>query len=300
MNREPDDELLRSYLLGKLPEEAADRLEGRLLAEDDLFELAEAVETDLLAAADRGGLVPEERERVMRRLASSPQGLERLAFVRSLNRAAAEKGGNGNVERFVPRAPAFQPRAMRWMAVAASLVMVTGLGWVAWKYRMHPPEMKMPPSTPSATQSVKLTPAPVPIIPPPDQTPRPVSPGTVPSKKPRHTVPAAVVALSLMTRGDDQVAQLHLSPGTPKAEIQIDASALDDSKSFSVVIRNDHGTVLETRGLKVTRLEGDPVLVVVVDKPAQRLAPGRYDAAVIPEGEEEMGTQVFEVVQGTL
>src|SRR5215475_8548576 len=101
MNREPEnDELLRSYLLGKLPEEDADRLEGRLLAEDDLFDLAEATEADLLLAADRGGLVPEERERVMRRLASSPQGLERLALARSLGRAAAEQG---NVKPFVRR-----------------------------------------------------------------------------------------------------------------------------------------------------------------------------------------------------
>ena len=59
MRHEPtDDELLRSYLLGTLPEREADHLEGRLLAEDELFELSEAIEADLLAACDRGELAP--------------------------------------------------------------------------------------------------------------------------------------------------------------------------------------------------------------------------------------------------
>ena len=72
-----DDELLRSYLLGELPEPEADRLEQRLLAEDDLFDLLEGLEAELLAAGSRGELAPAERERVFRRLAFSPQGRER-------------------------------------------------------------------------------------------------------------------------------------------------------------------------------------------------------------------------------
>src|SRR3569832_962282 len=83
-----DDELLRSYLLGQLPEDEADRLERRLLAEDELFELSEAVEADLLAEYAQGGLAPAERERVQRRLASSPQGRERLMLARSLSELA--------------------------------------------------------------------------------------------------------------------------------------------------------------------------------------------------------------------
>src|SRR5919202_647127 len=82
-----DDELLRSYLLGELTEDEADALERRLLAEDDLFELSEAIEADLLAEYAQGGLAPAERERVQR-LASSPQGRERLALARSLSSLA--------------------------------------------------------------------------------------------------------------------------------------------------------------------------------------------------------------------
>src|ERR1700710_1930665 len=98
-----DDELLRSYLLGKLPDEDADTLERRLLAEDDLFDLAEAVEMDLLASFDRGAFTPEEREEVLRKLAATPRGRERLAFARSLNNLAAENARHSNVKPFVRR-----------------------------------------------------------------------------------------------------------------------------------------------------------------------------------------------------
>src|SRR5262245_44273053 len=83
-------ELLRSYLLGELPEEEVARLERRLIEDDELFDLCEAVEADLLAAADRGELTAVEKEQVRRRLASSPAGQRRFALARSLNTAARE------------------------------------------------------------------------------------------------------------------------------------------------------------------------------------------------------------------
>jgi hypothetical protein len=125
-----DDELLRSHLLGELPDKETERLERRLLAEDDLFELAEAVEADLLAACDRGELAPAERERVLQRLASSPRGRERLALARSLNIAARDP--QGKVVPFQRRAPASTRPARRWAAaLAAGLLAVAGLSWYA-------------------------------------------------------------------------------------------------------------------------------------------------------------------------
>ncbi len=107
-----DDELLRSYLLGELPEEEADRLEQRLLAEDELFELSEAVEADLLAACARGELAPAERERVQQRLASSPRGRERLALAHALNTLAGSSGrAAAPVVLFPRRAATPRPRS---------------------------------------------------------------------------------------------------------------------------------------------------------------------------------------------
>ena len=132
MNSNPQDhEPLRSYLLGRLPDPDADLLERRLLEEDDLFEQCEALETDLLAAADRGELAPEERGRVLRRLAYSPQGRERFALARALNTAADEHFVAVPRERTVVsfRRPAPARRTTLWRtAVAAAAALIVAVG----------------------------------------------------------------------------------------------------------------------------------------------------------------------------
>ena len=84
MSETSDYEDLRRYLLGQQPEEEADRLERRLLLDEDLFELAEAAEADLLDECARGELAPTLCEPLTRRLAASPGGRVRLARARGL------------------------------------------------------------------------------------------------------------------------------------------------------------------------------------------------------------------------
>jgi hypothetical protein len=258
MKRESqDDMLLRSYLLGELREEEADRLEQRLLEEDELFEHAEAMEADLLAAADRDELAPAERERVLRRLASSPQGRERLALARSLNAMAAEV-----VPVVVPFRRRVPPPAIHWAALAASLLMLIGLGLSAFQYG------------PQAWKTITRI-----VLP-----------------QPPPAAPPAVLALTLQSlrgAGDEVVAELHLSPGSRTAEFQIDMEGTD-AKSFNVAIHRKERTIWEKSALKPIQMSGSPVLVV--DVPAKILSAGRYEIAVTPEGESEE-IQEFEVVQ---
>src|SRR5262245_4603124 len=128
-----DDELLRSYLLGELTGDQADDLERRLLTEDGLFELSEAIEADLLAECAQGGLAPAERERVQQRLASSPQGRERLKLARSLSLLAARES-KLPVLPFVRRAAPSRQPAWRWAALAAGILAAAGLAWLV----VHP------------------------------------------------------------------------------------------------------------------------------------------------------------------
>lgn len=273
-----DDELLRSYLLGKLPDEDADRLEERLLADENLFDLAEAVELDLLAAADRGGIKPAEREEILRKLAASPRGRERLALARSLNILADEKAVERTVVPFPRRAPSFPPPAIHWMALAASLTMVVGLGLFAWINRGNAPV------APVTISHRGQTPAPTPQ---PSPTPSPAPPST------------AMVMVSLMTtRGETApVEKLTLSPATQIAEIQIDAEGLDATKSFSMVIRRGGEKIWNQSGLRITTLKWGPALVAKVA--AQSLKAGKYEVAVTPEGGSEELTH-FDVVRETM
>jgi hypothetical protein len=280
MKREPEnDTLLRSYLLGELGEEEADRLEQRLLQEDELFELAEAVEADLLAAVDGGDLAPAERERVLRRLASSPQGRERLALARSLNAEAARKAV------VVPFRPPLRPSAIYWTALAACLLMLPILGWVALHNGEKAPVNKLQVAGPTPT-------------PPPLKTYREATPPAPPPEKPpvrQRPRPADVLTLTLMSvRGaDEEVAKLRLSPGSHTAELQIDVEGVDAS-SFDVAIHREEELIRKWSELKPIKMSGSPVLVV--DLPAASLPAGRYGIAITPKGESEE-IQEFEVVQ---
>jgi anti-sigma factor RsiW len=301
-----DDELLRSYLLGELPEPEADRLEQRLLTEDELFDLMEALEAELLAASSRGELAPTEKERVLRRLASSPQGRERLALAKALNTVAdgSSKKASSPVVPFRRRTAAPKP-ALQWAALAAAgLLMVAGLSW-------------FPRQTPQAGSSGPLAaherPAPAsPVAPTPEESPASPAPGAQTPREPRR-VPErlagkddaatkrpepvkAVLMLSLMTlRGAEEVEELRLPPGADIAEIQIDLEGLEDSGSFHAAVRSkDKGTIWEKSGLKSRRLDWGTALVL--DVPAGLLTPGEYEVAVTAGTETEEMTQEFKVV----
>jgi hypothetical protein len=276
-----DEELVRSYLLGELPEEEADRTEGRLLAEDELFELAEAVEADLLAAAERGELTPAERERVMQRLASSPRGEQRLALARSLNLAARPRPQTQDptptapVVPFRRRSRAASPPAVRWLALAAGVVVVSGLSWYALE-RPHGGE--------SAAWIARERPAPAHPMTGRIPAPAPVPPagGLAAVEEPQTAKrePARVVLqLALMaTRGSEAVRRLDLPRGTEIIELQIGTEGMEEFKSFDVAVRHAAQTVWEKSGIEPRTLDGVPSLVA--ELPADRLPSGRCEIKV--------------------
>jgi hypothetical protein len=81
-NTDPED--LRRYLLGQLPEEEAERMEARLLEDDEVSALAEE---ELLIEHFRGEL-PEGRDLVSR-LSASEAGRRRVADAQALVQAIA-------------------------------------------------------------------------------------------------------------------------------------------------------------------------------------------------------------------
>ena len=297
-----DDELLRSYLLGALQEPEAEDLEARLLADDDLFDLMEALEAELLAAASRGELAPAERERVLRRLASSPEGRERLALARSLNTMADENVPN--VVPFRPRTAGPKP-AFQWAALAAAgLFAAVGLSWFNQQKPnggdVAPPVAHERPAPASPVQPVPQEPVPpvasVPGTPEPSPTPdRPVHREEGTSVRRAEPV-KAVFALALAAlRGAEETETFHLPSHAEVAEIQVDLEGLEDSGTFHAAVRSkDTGTVWEKSDLKAQKLDWGTALVL--DVPADRLTPGRYEVAVTMGSEPEMA-QELEIVR---
>jgi hypothetical protein len=308
MEQNPTDDELRSYLLGELQERQAAELEERILNDDELFDLVEALEAELLAAASRGELAPAERERVLRRLASSPEGRERLALARSLNTLA-----DGAAETRTPVAPVvpFRPRVAgskpvaHWVALAAAgLIAAAGLFWLT---------QQTPPGGDSAPRIAHERPAPAnPVQPVPREEPAPPvatapaapEPSPAPDRLAGKTEAAvqrpepvkAVFQLALTSlRGAEETETFRLPSNAEVAEIQIDLEGLDDSGVFHAVLRGkDQGTVWEKSGLKAQKLDWGTVLVL--DVPVERLTAGLYEVAVTAGSEPEM-SQELEIVR---
>jgi len=114
MKNRQDYEALRRFLLGELSEEEADRIEERVLADDELFELACAAEERILDDCAHGKLRRAECDRLAARLARSKGGRERVELARALAKLAADEGEEEEEER--PR------RVKLAAALAAGLV----------------------------------------------------------------------------------------------------------------------------------------------------------------------------------
>lgn len=298
-----EDGLLRRYFLGEMSQEEAEKLEKRF-GDDDFFELAEAVEADLLAAAARGELAPAERERVLKRLASSPQGRERLALARALNKAAdEEKSATPNVARFPGRPSASRPTIQWITAIAASLLMAAGLAWyvsekqnsshakapvVAEQTEGHanpvPPRVRETPPAPPAPQPDRVA----------QEEERPATEAVKPLGR-------AVLQLALaVLRGEESLERLRVTPEVGIVELQLDVAGFEDLESFDVTLRKKgQETIWQKSGLEPQPLNGGSALVLEI--PAGKLAAeGLYEVRVqgaAAGGEpEELSPLEFEVV----
>jgi hypothetical protein len=124
------DAELRSYLLGRLTEEEATRIEERLLEDDDLYRSLRGVEDDLFDEFARGALVAADREAFEARLGHlEDRARFAVAFDRRLETKSRSLG---------------RPAAV-WSGLAAALV--AGIGAVL--LLRNPTPEKAPPVIPS-------------------------------------------------------------------------------------------------------------------------------------------------------
>jgi len=135
--------LHRRFLLAELREDERQRLEERLLSDDDLFDEMLAAEDDLVDAAARGELGANERER----LAALPGMEQRLAFAHTLAKLVAQRSRS----EMGPRRSAWQ-RWTPWLTTAAVLAVASGL----WLVLGFEPQQQGDPQRISRTASFVL------------------------------------------------------------------------------------------------------------------------------------------------
>jgi hypothetical protein len=304
-----DDELLRQYLLGNLPGDEMAALERRLLAEDDLFELAEALEAEVLEDYAHGVLTPAQRACVARFLAASTEGRLRLAVIRGLAEIADRPAAGtspappaGKLLAFPrPRVDLERPR-VRAAAIAAMLVISVGAVWLATRVPA-PPGSKVANRVPATPLE---SPLPEPGPPPPPPPDRLAEQPERPAAASSPAVFVATIALSNL-RGEEEVPSFHIPARTGIVELRLTLPAGDDGYPSYRIVLNDAtgGEVARRDGLNPANpanATGDGArLALRVD--AGRLAAGRYSLeiqGVTSEGTtEDLAFPEFEVTRKT-
>jgi len=305
-----DNELLRQYLLGELPEEDQTLLEARLLEEGDLFERTEAVESDLLEEYAHGGLSAAQRARIGRHLALSPAARSRLAVIRGLATVAQEErqkldrgvliiGPWGRTELSGPW--------IRTLAAAAMLAIAVSSVWLASQTTRLPEEREQVIAATPAPPAPLARPAPPPVEAPsvPDRIAR-TEPAPEPAPPAPPAPPAAVISqlfeLALTAvRGPEDAKELIIQPGTARVDIRLPLTREDEGfSSFQVVLRDADGAELIRRvDLQPVRAGEDAALVLPVE--AELLRTGWYEMDVkglTAEGDlEDLGYPQFKVAE---
>lgn len=310
--RSDDEERLKRFLLGELPEPETERVERRLLEDDELFELAEALEWELLEDCALGRLAPEEEERVMARLASTPQGRRRLALAGSLAAAARERSREteattGQIVPFPRRRPP-EARARRWAALAAAVLLALLGVWLGIR--------QLGTGAGDAAPEMEARQAPAPPLPEPpaaegdrlaDPTPEVPEVAEIPPKPParaeppRRSAPAVLQLALAALRGAGDLPRLEVPPGTERVEIQLDVTGYEGYEAFDAVLRDAARQEVAWRAadLHPRHLDGGTTLVLEI--PAEDLPAGRYELEVgarPAEGtREELSFQELEIAR---
>jgi hypothetical protein len=110
---------MRAYLLGQAAAQDAERLEVRLLEDEDVYATLRGVEDDLFDEYARGGLTEEERQQFLERY-----GTERPRVLVAHALAARTLS--------LPHVPVPRSLGRRWMPFAAAAAVVAGVGLATW------------------------------------------------------------------------------------------------------------------------------------------------------------------------
>jgi len=315
-DEQPDDERLRRYLLGELPEAEEDEVESLLLEGDELYERCEALEGDLLDAYEAGHLTPAQGKRIDAWLDSSSDIRFRLEMIRRLRETRPKE----NVETFRRRTP---PSRLAWISLAAALLLLAAaLFWFSGSERVGPPaqnarEAPVPVYTPP-----KGTPAPKPPTPPePQQAQTGPAPERPNAGTPRERHPEALssllattileIPLEVRRDGEADLPKYGLGRDAKTRTVRFLFDLPPTSERFRLRLFDAEGREVQSwNELKVqTKLppasweavQAEKALVITL--PAEKLPPGRYGVEVEPlaPGPDDLPMEMgFEITSGNV
>ncbi|HEU4872663.1 MAG TPA: hypothetical protein VFT44_06155 [Pyrinomonadaceae bacterium] len=128
---EHDHDVTRRYLLGQLTDDEQQKLEERLLSEDDLFEEVELTKDELAQEYASGELTGKERQWLQENFLASPEGKQKHEFAKTLDQYVRNHPPKrlSLIER-LRRLWNTQPQLISALATAAVLVIAVGIYWI--------------------------------------------------------------------------------------------------------------------------------------------------------------------------
>lgn len=135
-----DQQQIRQYLLGKLSETEQEKIDERLMVEDELFDEFEASKDELVEEYRAGDLDHTEREWFENHYLASAEGRQRYAFASTMDHLTRRQRRPVRVPPPVPK-PNFFERIQQFATVqpwafgiAASVVLVLLVGVIAIRF----------------------------------------------------------------------------------------------------------------------------------------------------------------------
>lgn len=147
-----NQESIKRYLLGQLPEQAESDVEGRLLTDRDFYDELSIVEDELIDQYLGGALSDSDRRSFETHFVSSPERRQKVRFARALRKYVAVSADRNKSSR-----PSFfnfpLSRPAITLAMAACLILVAGATFFLIQYRYRAPGGKV--------LAIELTPGPL-------------------------------------------------------------------------------------------------------------------------------------------
>lgn len=145
---EHDHEITRRYLLGQLTDDEEQKLEERLLSQDDFFQEVELTKDELAQEYASGELTAKERKWLQENFLASPEGKQRHEFAKTFDSYVRNHRAQRKSPNLIERLRTLwntQPQLLTAASTAVVLVVAVGLYSI------------IPTSTPQAYANLTVT-----------------------------------------------------------------------------------------------------------------------------------------------